>query len=137
MVLPQRAIAEQEFRVVPPAIADAASRYQRFKEIEREHLALMAQHNLLLEWTEEVHQTVLEARSRIQQARAARAQFRQQVREFVLALRRERETLNAVLRHTRSMVELLANTGAISDDGGWFEAEVLEWAIEEFESPAA
>lgn len=137
MVLPQRAPAEQEFRVVPPAIADAAARYQRFQAIEREHLALMAKHNLLIEWTEEVRQTVIEARARVQQARAARDQFRQHVKEFVLALRGEREPLSNVLRHTRSMIGLLEHTGAIESDGGWFEAEVLEWAIEEYEAPAA
>lgn len=137
MVLPQRATAAQEFRLVPPEIADAAARYQRFQAIEREHLALMAKHNLLMEWTEEVRNTVIDARARVQQARAAREQFRQQVREFVLALRRAREPLNAVLRHTRSMLELLESAGAIANDGGWLEAEVLEWAIEEYEAPAA
>jgi hypothetical protein len=33
------------------------------------------------------------------------------------------------------MLQLLESTGAVRGDGGWFEAEVLEWAIEEFESP--
>jgi hypothetical protein len=38
-----------------------------------------------------------------------------------------------VLRHTRQMVQLLETSGALRNDGGWLEAEVLEWAIEEFE----
>jgi hypothetical protein len=135
MVLPQRATAEGNFSIVPPAVSSAAQRYQRFREIEKEHLALMARHNLLDDWSEEVTATVLAARGRIHEAREAREQFRQQVREFVLALRTVRESLPAVLRHTRSMIQLLETTGAITADGGWLEAEVLEWAIEEYEAP--
>lgn len=136
MVPQQSATARSDdFQIVPPDIANAASRYQQFREIEAEHLAAMARHNLLEEWTPEVRATVLAARDRIREAREARTDFRAQVREFVLALRATRDTLPAVLRHTRVMLQLLESTGAVRADGGWFEAEVLEWAIEEFESP--
>jgi hypothetical protein len=134
MVLPQRALAEADYSVVPPDVSMAAARYQQMKAIEKEHLAMMARHNLLLEWSAEVRATVLAAREHIHEARAAREQFRQQVREFVLALRSSRESLPAVLRHTRSMVQLLERNGSITSDDGWLEAEVLEWAIEEYEA---
>jgi hypothetical protein len=136
MVLPQRATADDVFCLVPPVVAAAATRYQRFREIEKEHLALMARHDLLAEWSADVRLTVLTARDKIQQARAAREEFRVQVREFVLALRGECESLPAVLRFTRSMLQLLESSGAIANDGGWLEAEVLEWAIEEYASAA-
>lgn len=139
MVLPQRAASDasdDDYGLVPPEIAEAAQRYQRFKAIEKEHLALMARHNLLVDWTPEVRATVMEARARIREVRAAREVFRGQVREFVLALRAAREPLSAVLRHTRSMLEMLERAGAIQSDGGWLEAEVLEWAIEEYEDAA-
>jgi hypothetical protein len=135
MVPQQQATARAgDFRLVPPEIADTAARYQNLREIEAEHLALMARHNLLEDWTPEVRDTVLRARDRVREAREARAGFRTHVRAFVLALRATRETLPAVLRHTRVMVQLLESTGAVKGDDGWFEAEVLEWAIEEFES---
>jgi hypothetical protein len=134
MVLPQRATAEQLFSVVPDVIANAAHQYQQVREIEKEQLAEMAQHNLLEEWSSEVRAVVLEARLRIQEARGARERFRRQVREFVLALRASHEPLPTVLRHTRSMLQLLEGAGALEPGDGWLEAEVLEWAIEEFES---
>ena len=135
MVPQQHATARtNDYSVVPPDVANAAHRYQSYREIEAEHLALMARHNLLDEWTPEVRTTVLRARERVREARDARAAFRHQVREFVLALRAVREPLNAVLRRTRVMLQLLESAGAISGDGGWLEAEVLEWAIEEYES---
>lgn len=135
MVPQQQATARaDDFRLVPPEIADTAARYQSLREIEAEHLALMARHNLLEDWTPEVRDTVLRARDRVREAREARAGFRTHVRDFVLALRATREPLPAVLRHTRVMVRLLESTGAVKADDGWFEAEVLEWAIEEFES---
>ena len=136
MTVPQqRAIAEvAEFSLVPPMVAAAATRYQRFKEIEQDHLERMARHNLLVDWTPEVRATVLDARERIREARVARAEFRRQIREFVLALRSVSEPLPAVLRHTRAMVQLLETSGALRSDGGWLEAEILEWAIEEFEN---
>jgi hypothetical protein len=133
MVLPQRARPD-DFGLVPRDVAQAAEQYQRLKAIEQQHLALMARHNLLEDWTADVRDTVLQARERIREARAARDAFRAQVREFVVALRSAREPLPAVLRHTRSMLEMLESSGAIQSDGGWLEAEVLEWAIEEYES---
>jgi hypothetical protein len=137
MVFQQRASADPAtFNAIPPEVARAASEYQRSREIEKEQLALMARHNLLNEWTPEIRATVLEARERIREARAAREQFRLQVREFVLALRAAREPLWSVLRQTRAMVQRLESAGAIRSDDGWLEADVLEWAIEDFESAA-
>ncbi|HXT14083.1 MAG TPA: hypothetical protein VN706_00545 [Gemmatimonadaceae bacterium] len=136
MVLPQRARREDEFSLVPPDIANSARRYQELKVVEKEQLALMARHNLLLDWPVEVRDTVIEAREAIREVRAARDAFRAQVREFVVALRTMKEPLSNVLRHTRSMIELLEHAGAIQSDGGWLEAEVLEWAIEEYENAA-
>ena len=131
----QRAVAGvSEFSPVAPMVAAAATRYQRFREIEQFHLERMARHNLLADWTPEVRAIVLDARERIREARAAREDFRRQVREFVVALRLADEPLPAVLRHTRGMLQLLETSGALRNDGGWLEAEVLEWAIEEFET---
>lgn len=134
MVLPQRATAEPTYQVVPPVVALAATRYQAARAVEKEHLAIMARHNLLGEWSEEVRATVLAARERVQEARAARDEFRRQVRTFVIALRTASEPLSAVLRHTRSMLQLLEQSGALEPDDGWLEAEVLEWAMEEYET---
>lgn len=137
MVFQQRASADPAtFNAIPADVAQAANTYQRSREIEKEQLALMARHNLLSEWTPEIRATVLEARERICEARAAREQFRTQVREFVLALRAAREPLWSVLRQTRAMVQLLESAGAIQSDDGWLEADVLEWAIEDYESAA-
>ncbi len=134
MVSQQRATAEERFDVVPPIVASAATRYQYARALEKEHLALMAQHDLLAEWSSETRTTVLAARARIQEARQARDVFRGQVRTFVVTLRSAGEPLPAVLRHTRSMIQLLERANAITPDDGWLEAEVLEWAIEEFEA---
>lgn len=136
MTVPQqRAVAEvAEFSLVPPMVAAAATRYQRFREIEQFHLERMARHNLLVDWTPEVRAIVLDARERIREARAARDAFRRQVRDFVVALRSASEPLPAVLRQTRALLQLLESAGALRNDGGWLEAEVLEWAIEEFEN---
>ena len=135
MVPQQNATARyDDFSLVPQEISDAASRYQTFREIEAEHLALMARHNLLEEWSADVRATVLDTRERVREARDARAEFRGQVREFVLALRASNDSLPTVLRHTRVMLQLLERAGAIRGDGGWLEAEVLDWAIEEFEA---
>lgn len=134
MVLPQRATAEAGFRLVPPVLSTAAASYQQARETEKEQLALMARHDLLGEWTEEITSTVLTARGHIRDAAAARGAFRRQIREFVTVMRGANEPLSTVLRHTRSMMALLENTGAIAADGGWLEAEVLEWVIEDFEN---
>jgi hypothetical protein len=122
--------------VVPPDIAAAATRYQAFREIEAEHLALMSTFDLSREWSAEIRQIVFNAGDHIRHARDARLHFRAQVRDFVLALRRAREPLSAVLRQTRSMLQLLETSGALRGDGGWLEVEVLEWAIEEYENAA-
>jgi predicted RNA-binding Zn ribbon-like protein len=115
-------------------VAAAATRYQRFREIEQHHLERMARFNLLADWTTETRSVVLDARERIREARAAREDFRRLVREFVLALRSASEPLPVVLRQTRAMLQLLETSGALRSDDGWLEAEVLEWAIEEFET---
>jgi len=119
---------------IPYEIATAATRYQVFRELEAEQLALMARQNLLVEWTPEVRATVLAAREHIKDAREARSRFREHVRAFVLGWRSAQEPLPQVLRHTRSMLQSLERIGAIREDDGWLEAEVLEWAIEEFEN---
>lgn len=136
MTVPQqRVVAEvAEFNLVPPMVAAAATRYQRFREIEQHHLERMARFNLLADWTTETRSVVLDARERIREARAAREDFRRLVREFVLALRSASEPLPVVLRQTRAMLQLLETSGALRSDDGWLEAEVLEWAIEEFET---
>ena len=125
-----------DYSLVPPDVAAIATRYQAFREIEAEHLALMARYNLALEWTPEIRQVVFNAGDHIRQARAARAAFRHHVSEFVLALHRAREPLSAVLQRTRSLLHMLEAQGALRSDGGWVEAEVLEWAIEEYENAA-
>jgi hypothetical protein len=133
MVFQQQMDAEPSaFSVIPMAVSQAASRYQRFREVEQEQLARMARHSLVDGWTEESRGTLLDARERIREVCAARDVFRQQVREFVWALRAAGESLPMVLRQTRAMVHLLERSGVIACDDGWLEAEVLEWAIEEF-----
>ena len=132
----QVATPMSDYTLVPPEVGAAATRYQAFREIEAEHLALMARYNLALEWTPEVRQVVFNAGDHIRHARDARIAFRRQVREYVLALRRAREPLSAVLQRTRGLLHLLETQGALRGDGGWLEAEVLEWAIEEYENAA-
>ena len=119
---------------VSHAFATAATRYQLFRELEAEQLAVMARENLLEEWSAQTRATVLAAREYVKDAREARTRFREQVREVVLAFRERRQPLPQVLRHTRDMLQSLERTGSIRSDDGWFEAEVLEWAIEEYES---
>ena len=114
-------------------MANAAARYQHHREIEALQLAVMASHRLDVEWTPETRTAVLEARVHVRAARETRAAFREQIRTFVRARRTEHDPLPAILRQARGMVQLLQSSGVIQDDGGWLEAEVLEWAIEEFE----
>jgi hypothetical protein len=135
-VQPQATAKVNEYSYVPPTVAAAATRYQTFRVIEAEHLALMARHDLSKDWTPEIRQIVFNAGDHVRQARDARQLFRAEVREFVVALRSAHEPLSAVLRHTRTMLQLLENAGALKEDGGWLEAEVLEWAIEEYENVA-
>jgi len=137
MGLPQRAGSPAgSFSALPPGVADAAGLYQRLREIEKGHLALMARHNLLADWTPEIRETVIEARKHIHEANLAREKFRALVREIVTTLRAERMSLSGVLRHARSLLQMLEASGAIQSDGGWLEADVLEWAIEDYESTA-
>ena len=137
MSLPQRAGSPASVSpAVPPGVADAAGLYQRLREIEKGHLALMARHNLLADWTPEIRETVIEARKHIQEASIARDKFRTLVREIVAAQRAERMSLSGVLRHARSLLQMLEASGAIQNDDGWLEADVLEWAIEDYESTA-
>jgi hypothetical protein len=121
---------------VPLDIANAATRYQAFREVEAEQLALMARHNLLDEWTPEVRAVVLAARHHVREAGHARRRFRAHVCDLVGELRTSKQPLPAVLRQMRSMLELLEQSGALHDDGGWLEAEVLEWAIQEYDDVA-
>ncbi|HEY6826013.1 MAG TPA: hypothetical protein VI259_04085 [Gemmatimonadaceae bacterium] len=117
-------------------IQSAAAKYQHACALEKEHLAVMAQLNLLADWTEEVHLSVLEARRCIRDAQLARATFRGVVRGYVVQLRGTREPLSAVLRRVRAIVQQLEYAGAITADDGWLEADVVEWAIEDYENPA-
>ena len=117
-------------------VAAAAMRYQAFHEVEAEHLARMAKFDLSLEWTPEMRQVVFNAGDHVRHARDARMRFRSCVRQLVLTLREEQEPLSGVLGRTRSMLRFLQMSGALRSDGGWIEAEVLEWAIEEYENAA-
>ena len=69
----------------------------------------------------------------VRAAYEARAAFRRELSEFVRELRTERAPLPFALRHTRAMLQRLQTSGAIEDDGGWMEAEVLEWVIQLYE----
>ena len=130
----QRTRLQEVSTVVPPDVATAASHYQRKRELEAKHLALMAGHNLIIDWSSETQAVVLEARVHVRAAREARVAFRMQVAAFVRTLRVEAVPLSAVLRHTRTMLQMLQKSGALEDDGGWLEAEVLEWAIEDYQT---
>jgi hypothetical protein len=113
-------------------VARAASAYQREREAEAAQLNRMAAHDLSIAWSSEVRETVLATRESVQGARAARREFRAHVRDFVLKLRDQGVDLSTVLRRARALLQSLQAVGAVHDDGGWFEAEVLEWAIEDF-----
>lgn len=119
--------------MIPPEVSRAATRYQVYREVEAAHLSIMAQHNLLLEWTPAVRQMVFTAGEHIRHARDARSLFREQVREFVRMRMRSSESLTDVLRETRSLITRLERSGALRGDGGDLEAEVVGWAIEEYE----
>jgi hypothetical protein len=130
----QRATARHEIEsAIPIEVAAAATRYQAVREVEAAHLALMARHNLLGNWTPEVRGSVLAAREKVRDAREARAGFRNEVRELVLTMRVRNEPLPSVLRLTRAMIHLLEDAGAVRADGHWLEAEVLAWVIEDYE----
>src|ERR1700712_1927543 len=87
---------------VPMDFANAAVRYQAFREVEAEHLGLMARHNLLEDWTPEVRATVLAARHHIIEAGEARARLRSFVHDYVAPLRAAKQPLPLVLRTVRS-----------------------------------
>ena len=131
-----QAVARDVSPGISPEIQYAATTYQRACALEKEQLALMARHNLLADWTDEVRRSVLEARQCIRDAQTARATFRRVVRGYVTQLRGTREPLSAVLRRVRAVVQQLEFTGAIAADDGWLEADVVEWTIEDYENPA-
>lgn len=138
MGLQQHAAARiSDYSLAATDVAAAATRYQAFREIEAEHLALMSTFDLTRDWTPEVRQVVFNAGDHVRHARDARMRFRAHIREFVVAQRGAQEPLAAVLRQTRSMLEGLESSGALHGDGGWLEVEVLEWAIEEYENNVA
>lgn len=118
---------------VPSDFAACASLYRRLRRVEAQHLELMARHNLLDEWSAQVRETVLNARACVEEARSARMEFRAHIRRYVHAARMRREPLLNVLRQLRSMLHALVHAGALDDDNGWFETEVLEWAIEDYD----
>jgi hypothetical protein len=134
MVLPQRVTADETFELVPPMLAAAATAHQRARAAEVSQLALMGREDLREPWSDAVRSTVLLARQRIHEAESARARFRDQIREFVVTLRDAGEPASSALRYARSMIRILESTGAIEDDGGRTESEVLAWAIEDYES---
>lgn len=137
MGLQQQATATvSDYSFAAPGLAAAATRYQTFREIEAEHLARMAKFDLSREWTAEVRQVVYNAGDHVRHARDARMQFRALVRDLVITRRLARAPLSLVLREVRSLLLRLESSGALRGDGGWLEAEVLEWAIEEYESAA-
>jgi hypothetical protein len=84
-------------------VAAAATRYQRFREIEQHHLERMARYNLLADWTTEIRAVVLDARERIREARAAREDFRRLVREFVLAQRSASELRTSTSKQSTTL----------------------------------
>jgi hypothetical protein len=136
VVFQQQAVARDLSAGVSLEIQNAATNYQRACALEKEQLAVMARHNLLADWTDEVRLSVLEARQTIKSAQAARIAFRGLVRGYVTQLRGTREPLSAVLRRVRAIVQQLEYVGAITADDGWLEADVVEWAIEDYENPA-
>ena len=134
-MISERQAAAQSYsnHVVSHAFATAATRYQLYRELESEQLAIMARENLLSDWSAETRATVLTAREFVRDTREARTMLRDQVRAFVLGFRDSRVPLKSVLQQTRDVIQSLERAGAIKDDNGWFEAEILEWAIEEYE----
>lgn len=136
MGLQHQAVARDVSAGISLEIQSAATKYQRACAVEKQQLAVMAQHNLLVDWTDEVRVAVLEARQCIREAQTARALFRGVLRTYVAQLRGTREPLSAVLRRVRAIVQQLEFAGAITADDGWLEADVVEWAIEDYENPA-
>lgn len=67
-----------------------------------------------------------------QEAAAARDDFRDEVRRIVHTLRGEGETFRDTLRVIHAYMTSLCDAGITPDDNGTLEAEVMEWAIEEY-----
>jgi hypothetical protein len=134
--LQQQAVALDASAGISVEIQNAATSYQCACALEKAQLAVMARHNLLADWTDEVRLSVLEARRCIKSAEAARTAFRGLLRRYITQLRGTREPLSAVLRRVRAIVQQLEYAGAITADDGWLEADVVEWAIEDYENPA-
>ena len=132
----QQAVARDVNPGISLEIQSAATKYQQARALEKEHLAAMAQFNLLADWTDETRLSVLQARQCIRDAQLARATFRDVVRGYVTQLRGTREPMSAVLRRVRAVVQQLEYAGALIADDGWLEADVVEWAIEDYENPA-
>jgi hypothetical protein len=132
MISERQAAAHVPTHSVSHDFATAATRYQVYRELESDQLAIMARENLLTEWSAETRATVLAAREFVRDTREARTALREQVRAYVFRFRNTREPLKSVLQQTREVVRGLERSGAIHDDNGWFEAEILEWAIEEY-----
>src|SRR6478672_820118 len=95
--LQHQAVAREVSAGISLEIQSAATQYQRACAVEKEQLAVMARHNLLVDWTDEVRVAVLEARHCIREAQMARALFRGVLRTYVAQLRGTREPLSAVL----------------------------------------
>ena len=136
VVFQQQAVARELDAGISSEIQSAAANYQRACAVEKAQLAVMARHNLLVDWTDEARAAVMEARTAIKSAHEARNAFRGLVRGYVTQLRGTREPLSAVLRRVRAVVQQLEYAGAITADDGWLEADVVEWAIEDYENPA-
>lgn len=67
-----------------------------------------------------------------QEAAAASDAFRAEVRRIVHTLREEGETFRDTLRLIHAYMMSLSEQGITPDDNGSLEAEVMEWAIEEY-----
>ena len=120
------------YQAVAPDLAHAASRYQYQREREADHLTRMANVDLAAPWSGGVRDLVLATRAEVNDAREARDRFRVHVHAFVRDARAEGAELSGALKRVRLLLQRLEASGAIRDDGGWFEAEVLEWAVEDF-----
>jgi len=136
MALHRQPTATRDFATVLPDVAAAAIRYQVLHAIEAEHLSAMAKLNLAVDWTPEVRQTVFHAGDHVRAARGARVRLRELVRGFVVERRLARDPLSRVLRETRALLQLLESSGSLRQDGGWLQAEVLTWVVDEYENAA-
>jgi len=136
MALHRHTTATRDFTTALPDVAAAAIRYQVLHAIEAEHLAAMAKLNLAVDWTAEVRHTVFNAGDHVRAARGARGRLRELVRGFVIERRLASDPLSRVLRETRALLQLLESSGSLRRDGGWLQAEVLMWVVDEYENAA-